>query len=259
MKAPHRYRFISTSIALAAALTLWACGGDAKKILEKGDTAYIRADNINLRSGPSTKSKRLGMFSMGKEVKVLERSKTKTTIGKNSDYWYKIKHGQYEGWIFGYWITSQKVASASAMKKALSGTYWMCNPEGDQCTDGAIYITGSSYTQTIMNEKVGITDQYSGTVLFGHNEIWLRPKSRQSRGSYYGRKTDNAYDSEVKTQSVEALSALGLTLKAGRKAYRVYRCKAGEKTRTYLVANKKFRVSSKLEKCALLEKAYIKK
>jgi len=64
--------------------------------------AVITEKEIKLKNTPSLSDKEIGEPIKKKtEVEVLERNDDKTTIDKKEDYWYKVKTGSNEGWIFG--------------------------------------------------------------------------------------------------------------------------------------------------------------
>lgn len=64
--------------------------------------AVITEKEIKLKDTPSLSAKETGEPIKNKtEVEVLERNDDKTTIDKKEDYWYKVKAGALEGWIFG--------------------------------------------------------------------------------------------------------------------------------------------------------------
>ena len=67
--------------------------------------AVITEKEIKLKNTPSLSDKEIGEPIKKKtEVEVLERNDDKTTIDKKEDYWYKVKTGALEGWIFGGYI-----------------------------------------------------------------------------------------------------------------------------------------------------------
>lgn len=64
--------------------------------------AIITEKKIKLKDTPSLSAKEVGEPIKKKtEVEVLERNDDKTTIDKKEDYWYKVKTGALEGWLFG--------------------------------------------------------------------------------------------------------------------------------------------------------------
>lgn len=67
--------------------------------------AVITEKEIILKNVPSLSGKETGEPLKEKtEVEVLERNDDKTTIDNKEDYWYKVKAGSNEGWIFGGYI-----------------------------------------------------------------------------------------------------------------------------------------------------------
>jgi len=67
--------------------------------------AIITEKEIKLKNTPSLSDKEIGEPIKKKtEVEVLERNDDKTTIDKKEEYWYKVKTGSNEGWIFGGYI-----------------------------------------------------------------------------------------------------------------------------------------------------------
>jgi hypothetical protein len=61
----------------------------------------IAQSGAKIRSQPNLKSEKLKVLNFGTEVSILSKSKNQDSIEGVSDYWYKIKDGNIEGWVFG--------------------------------------------------------------------------------------------------------------------------------------------------------------
>ena len=93
-----------TAIACALVMTM----GVAKPI--KADAATVSAtttETVNVRTGASTKYRRVGKIQKGKKVKIIST--------KNG--WYKVKYNNITGWSSGKYI--KKSTSSSSSKKTL--------------------------------------------------------------------------------------------------------------------------------------------
>jgi len=81
------------------------------------EEAYINANNVNIRSGPSTKHGSKGFLKIGTSITILKRSDKKVTIGKKTDYWYLCQYEPGEGWVFGSLISRGKFDQSNFVKK----------------------------------------------------------------------------------------------------------------------------------------------
>lgn len=76
-----------------------------KNKIESKEKLTVEVENAWVREYP-TDGKVIAKLNIGTECIVLKKDKKETIKGK-SDYWYKIKFDDKEGWIFGS-QTSQK-------------------------------------------------------------------------------------------------------------------------------------------------------
>ncbi|MBQ0003882.1 MAG: SH3 domain-containing protein [Treponema sp.] len=60
-----------------------------------------KSTELKLRASPSNDAKETGCLDYGTKVNVLERSENPDVIADISDYWYKVKSDNNEGWCFG--------------------------------------------------------------------------------------------------------------------------------------------------------------
>lgn len=169
-----------------------------EKVLMYG---VVLNDNAALRLDPILYSSRIALLDKGTKVKIIDRSKEKSWIGKSCDYWYKIKESRgITGWLFGSnlrtfesdkpdpemetYATSLREEDERAIRKALIGKWWSVDTNNnftDQCVE--LYDTGKykSYIRggkelegeyDIDCGKKEIT--FSSTAIFGKNLKYTR-------------------------------------------------------------------------------------
>ena len=78
------------------------------------------SSDLTLHSEPSVTSKRNFTLIKNTTVLILEKGK-KDIIDDNEDNWYKIKFGDYEGWIFGRYLTNQISSEIETEIKYIAG------------------------------------------------------------------------------------------------------------------------------------------
>ncbi len=166
MKNTFRYRLL---ILLAAGVcaALFSCGTDDSPIDSTSEhfKAIIISGNSAIRIDPILFSSRVALLKKGEVVEVIERSKTKSWIGKTNDYWFKVRRNSgIVGWTFGTNIKLLRPGTASLeqyisdfMKddskeviKALTGKWWSVNSFGDftnHCIEIKDDNTYKSYTK----------------------------------------------------------------------------------------------------------------
>jgi hypothetical protein len=64
---------------------------------------------VNIRSGPDTKSNIIGQLEQNAEIEVIERTNFEEKIDNTWAYWYKIKHQNIIGYIFGGYIAAETI------------------------------------------------------------------------------------------------------------------------------------------------------
>ena len=137
-------------IILVCTVLFHGCGNDSEqsKIIKPDDyTGIILSKNTSLRVDPYIFSAKISMLNKGETVKVVERSKTKSWIGKSHNYWYKvIRRDTIPGWVYGEHIKLVKSSSQSSvnnyiadywdkeaekLKKEISGKWWSVTVSGE--------------------------------------------------------------------------------------------------------------------------------
>ena len=110
-------------IKLVVSLMVVAVTITAQNKLPAG--AWVNDDFVSIRTEPSTEGNKIGVLYKKMKVKVLAKSKEMVTIGKNTDYWYKVKRKNLSGWAFGTFIDFIKVPKdESASYYADPGLDW---------------------------------------------------------------------------------------------------------------------------------------
>ena len=117
-------------IALVCCIILVSCGGSsveerAKKINDSIDSVkkvtdslarieksfpkslIIKGTNVNMRVSPDLKAVKIKQLKTNDSCEVLEKGK-KQTIDDNTDYWYKVRYKNKEGWIFGAYTSAKQ-------------------------------------------------------------------------------------------------------------------------------------------------------
>jgi hypothetical protein len=91
-----REKAVADSIACVQAIA-----DSLKKIEEQFPTSLvIQGTNVNLRVDAKLDAVKIKQLKTGDTCEVLEKGR-KQTIDDKTDYWYKIKFKNKEGWIFG--------------------------------------------------------------------------------------------------------------------------------------------------------------
>ncbi|BDA77763.1 hypothetical protein LPTSP3_g06930 [Leptospira kobayashii] len=69
---------------------------------KKENTEYkVFAENVNIRKEPNLKADVVTKLQPGNPVKVLKKTNTALAQGKVKEYWYKVKAGKEEGYVWG--------------------------------------------------------------------------------------------------------------------------------------------------------------
>lgn len=155
-----------TKKAAAAILilaTIVSCGKKEKEkqaqYKPKQSPALIITAGTMMRIDPVVFSSRVAQLNKGDTVIILDRSSEKSWIGKQNDYWYKVKTSKgLQGWVFGKNMEIISDANkgkldsivakfwekeSEAIKKDLSGKWWSVNRFGDFTSHGLeIYKNG---------------------------------------------------------------------------------------------------------------------
>lgn len=80
---------------------------------------YTLGDNVNIRSTPSTSATVVTKVEKFTEFIVEEVGK-KETINGNTDYWYKVKFNEIEGWIFGHFTSLRQEGRKTLILKYIA-------------------------------------------------------------------------------------------------------------------------------------------
>lgn len=86
---------------------------DDYKNLRAGETRYVKSDILRVRDAPSSEGTVLFSVPSRQEVKILSVNDEVSTIGGNKSKWVEIKYEDYEGWVFGHFLS---VSSEAAMQ-----------------------------------------------------------------------------------------------------------------------------------------------
>ncbi|MCG8572389.1 MAG: SH3 domain-containing protein [Spirochaetes bacterium] len=83
------------------------CSSSNFTLKDKIDTksAMIVVNNLNFRSSPNLKSKSLGKLMIGDIVEIISIDDNKSKIDSMEDYWYKVKHNNKNGYVFGFFLS----------------------------------------------------------------------------------------------------------------------------------------------------------
>jgi len=68
--------------------------------LNKG-TAVVFGADVLLRDVPSTQGSILDVIPIASKIEIIDKASLLTKIGNTSDYWYKVKYNETEGFIWG--------------------------------------------------------------------------------------------------------------------------------------------------------------
>jgi hypothetical protein len=145
------YMRIFTLIVFIAASALSCSKSEPlKPVLQQtrnNQIALVTEKGTAVRLHPFVYSSKVYELKNGEQVFVIEKSKVKAAIGKNTDFWYKIMTGNgLTGWLFGANIKIFEPGKESAAKsyetkihedeiaaltKELEGKWWSVNTRED--------------------------------------------------------------------------------------------------------------------------------
>ena len=137
----RRASFLAAVCALACAF-LASCGGG-----NKGDGAVraygiVIVDNAALRVDPLIYSARISLLKKGDKLEIIDQSKGKSTIGKNRDYWYKVRQRRgLSGWIYGANLKLFSLGTGYSMDSYIA----RLKEKGVK----AVFLPGTSFLPTI--------------------------------------------------------------------------------------------------------------
>jgi hypothetical protein len=64
----------------------------------------ITVDTVNVRDTPAVTGKRIGQLKKGSSLTVLGVADHYDQFDNRFDFWYHIKNGSLDGWVFGYYL-----------------------------------------------------------------------------------------------------------------------------------------------------------
>jgi len=79
-------------------------------------------DAITVYKNPNLKAKKTGTLKKGETIEAVHRSGIKTSVGKETDYWYLIKNKSIEGWVFGSNIQMKEDKKAVVKASSVTAT-----------------------------------------------------------------------------------------------------------------------------------------
>jgi hypothetical protein len=170
MKTRNKHRIAAGGIlALFLAAAGINCSKNDMTILK--DTHGIVARGYSaMRIDPMVFAGVITHLKKGEIVEILDRSTTKTWVGKENDFWYKVRTKDgVSGWVFGQTITiytsknkivMDKIASefidieVAQVKKGIVGKWWSTNEFGD-FTDHCLEIYENNKYRSYMKNQEG--------------------------------------------------------------------------------------------------------
>jgi len=143
--------------------------GIENEFSKKKYIAVVLVDYTALRIDPVIYSSKVDQLKKGDILDLIEKSTTKTLIGKNNDYWFKVKtDGGLKGWVFGgnlklfekgkdyniddfrKQIDEEKIEK---IKKTIKGRWWSINPRGDFTNQSLKLFENGKYLSSWKNGK----------------------------------------------------------------------------------------------------------
>jgi hypothetical protein len=144
-----------------------------EQVLQYG---IVISDDANLRVDPLIYSTRIALLNKGDRVEIIEQTKDKSSAGKTTDYWYKVKMGKgITGWLFGGNIKTFKLTQAESidsyvsaiykdeekkLRKVLSGKWWSVDVRDDYTNHALELYEDGKYKSYLRGQKE-IEGEYS--------------------------------------------------------------------------------------------------
>ncbi|PKL36172.1 MAG: hypothetical protein CVV44_18310 [Spirochaetae bacterium HGW-Spirochaetae-1] len=189
MKKHHSKKLTATTVGrsipfiilIIASFILTLCSKDTEvNINESRDsmTAIITSHNTSVRIEPYVFSARVTLLSKGDTADLLDKSAEKTWIGKDCNYWYRVrlKDGM-TGWVFGSTLKILKTTDTKEINDVvsefwdqeteeltgeLSGKWWSVNRFGDFTNHGLDMDSNGKYrSYTKGNETNAIEGEFN--------------------------------------------------------------------------------------------------
>ncbi|MBN1499913.1 MAG: SH3 domain-containing protein [Spirochaetes bacterium] len=163
----------------------------------EGSKVYITVSKLNYRSEPDVNGKLLGQLKLAEEITIMEKSPDTSVVGDTENYWYRFKAGKKTGWVFGAFLTNEKIPDIKEIIIRLKGTYYYYDLKSNSNYERILKISDSSYVERFYNDYTGITDEITGNVIYQADSIILKPLSRKVRPSVYIDNPRNKQESEA--------------------------------------------------------------
>ncbi|EOQ90664.1 SH3 domain protein [Leptospira yanagawae serovar Saopaulo str. Sao Paulo = ATCC 700523] len=164
---------------------LFFLGCKKTPVIEVGQSVYISATVLNARKSPNLDGEKVGKVKLGDVVKVLERSEKEMEIDGISNYWFRIQSPTVTGWVFGGYLSINKVESRDAMIAALQGDFVYCTlPERLDCSN-TFSFDGESFVFRAYDQYTGITEKLEGKYDVFSDHLVLDTKVRLVRPSVF--------------------------------------------------------------------------
>ena len=155
-------------------------------------TMYVNTEAwIRRRSEPTLDSIRIGAYSHGEKIEVIERTGTPVTIDGITDYWYKTKANiTFEGklyeysWVFGGYLSESKPEIKQVQQTILSGSSFVSKlaDPGNMHSANSIVFRGNDFTEYVWDGP-GI----SGTYTVSGNSVTLNYNASDDYGPAWTR------------------------------------------------------------------------
>lgn len=84
---------------------------------------YTLGDEVNIRSNPSSTATIVTKVEKFTDFNVIEKG-PKESIKGNTDYWYKVKNSEYEGWVFGHYTSLKQAGRKTLVLKYTKYDHW---------------------------------------------------------------------------------------------------------------------------------------
>ena len=162
---------------------------DAAAVVESDDDSngkygYVTVETLIVRSKPGTSGDKLGKVFVGDKLTITGKSSSTDTIAGKTDYWYNFTKGSLSGWVFGGFISMKATYSKDVLMEKLKGSYSYSDKENGYPTR-LLIIKDDTYTERWFDSYLGITDEFSGTIVYQAYDITLVPQTRKARPSVY--------------------------------------------------------------------------
>ncbi len=90
--------------------TAGSAEADLVSYLEKGASLYVKSDILRVRDAPDDFSTVLFSLENKDRVEVTDMEPDEVTLGGKKSKWVKIKFSEYEGWVFGAFLSKDRNA-----------------------------------------------------------------------------------------------------------------------------------------------------